>query len=76
MQVHEPARLASELLEQGITAMKIWPFDVFALRNDGADISAAELRQAPGRSSRSAERWATGWTSSSSTTACGGCRPR
>ena len=46
MQVHEPARLASELLEQGITAMKIWPFDVFALRNDGADISAAELRQA------------------------------
>ena len=46
MQVHEPARLALELLGQGVTAMKIWPFDVYALRNDGVDISANELRDA------------------------------
>jgi galactonate dehydratase len=46
LQVYEPARLARELLDEGITAMKIWPFDVFALRNDGADISADELRKA------------------------------
>ena len=46
MQVYDPARLARELLDEGITAMKIWPFDVFALRNDGADISAEELRKA------------------------------
>lgn len=46
LQVYEPARLARELLEDGITAMKIWPFDVFALRNDGAEISADELRRA------------------------------
>ena len=46
MQVFEPARLARELLDDGITAMKIWPFDVFALRNNGEDISAEELRQA------------------------------
>ena len=46
MQVYEPARLARELLDDGVTAMKIWPFDVFALRNNGAEISAAELRKA------------------------------
>ncbi|MCL4744141.1 MAG: mandelate racemase/muconate lactonizing enzyme family protein [Burkholderiaceae bacterium] len=43
LQVYEPAQLAQELLAEGITAMKIWPFDVFALRNEGADISAREL---------------------------------
>jgi galactonate dehydratase len=46
MQVYEPARLARELLDAGVTAMKIWPFDVFALRNGGAEISAADLRKA------------------------------
>ncbi len=46
LQVYEPAQLARELLEEGITAMKIWPFDVFALRNEGQDIAAAELRKA------------------------------
>jgi L-alanine-DL-glutamate epimerase-like enolase superfamily enzyme len=33
-------------LEQGITGMKIWPFDIAAERTGGLDISAAELRQA------------------------------
>src|SRR5512141_876088 len=46
MQVYDPARLARDLLDESITAMKIWPFDVFALRNDGAEISADELRKA------------------------------
>ena len=46
LQVYEPAQLAHELLEEGITAMKIWPFDVFALRNEGQDITAAELSKA------------------------------
>jgi L-alanine-DL-glutamate epimerase-like enolase superfamily enzyme len=35
--------LASELLESGISAMKIWPFDFSAGAADGADISAADL---------------------------------
>lgn len=35
--------LAADLLEQGITAMKIWPFDDYAERNEGKHISAAEL---------------------------------
>lgn len=46
MQVFEPARLARGLLDEGITAMKIWPFDVYALRNRGQRISPAELKQA------------------------------
>ena len=46
LQVYEPAQLARELLEDGVTAMKIWPFDVFALRSEGQDISAADLRKA------------------------------
>ena len=46
LQVFEPAQLARELLESGITAMKIWPFDVFASRNDGSEISAGDLRKA------------------------------
>lgn len=36
--------LASELLSEGITAMKIWPFDVVANRSDGQYISASDLR--------------------------------
>lgn len=48
--------LAADLLEQGITAMKIWPFDEFAEKNDGMDISARELDAAmdPFRRIRSA----------------------
>jgi galactonate dehydratase len=35
--------LAQSLLEQGITAMKIWPFDLAAEASEGRSISAAEL---------------------------------
>lgn len=46
LQVFEPAQLARELLAEGITAMKIWPFDVFALRSDGAEVSTEDLTKA------------------------------
>ena len=35
--------LARELLSEGIRGMKIWPFDVYAEKNDGADISTEDL---------------------------------
>jgi galactonate dehydratase len=38
--------LAEDLLSDGITAMKIWPFDLAAEANDGVDISNAELKRA------------------------------
>ncbi|MCZ7658859.1 MAG: mandelate racemase/muconate lactonizing enzyme family protein [Xanthobacteraceae bacterium] len=38
--------LALSLLEQGITGMKIWPFDIAAERTRGLDISPEELRRA------------------------------
>ena len=38
--------LAHSLLEQGITGMKIWPFDVAAERTGGRDISPEELKRA------------------------------
>lgn len=38
--------LAEELLAEGITAMKIWPFDQAAERNRGSIISSAELTAA------------------------------
>src|SRR6266516_3847833 len=38
--------LAESLLESGITAMKIWPFDPPAQENGGLYISAAEMRTA------------------------------
>ncbi|MFS4438175.1 mandelate racemase/muconate lactonizing enzyme family protein [Paracoccaceae bacterium GXU_MW_L88] len=46
MQVYEPARLAQELLDEGITAMKIWPFDHAARETRGQWISAAEMTDA------------------------------
>src|SRR6266404_5042147 len=46
LQTFEPAQLAQELLSEGVTAVKIWPFDVFALRNGGNEISAADLKKA------------------------------
>ena len=54
--LHRADELAHSLLEQGITAMKIWPFDVAAERTGGLTISAAELDQAlePFRKIRSA----------------------
>jgi L-alanine-DL-glutamate epimerase-like enolase superfamily enzyme len=41
--LHRADELALSLLEQGITAMKIWPFDIAAERTGGFDISPAEL---------------------------------
>lgn len=38
-----PGALARELLDEGITGMKIWPFDRAAERTGGVDLSASEL---------------------------------
>jgi len=38
--------LAESLLAQGITAMKIWPFDIAAEKNEGQYISNEELKKA------------------------------
>lgn len=38
--------LAENLLENGITAMKIWPFDPAAIESNGLNISAEQLKQA------------------------------
>ena len=39
-----PAELAQSLLDMGITAMKIWPFDAFAIASGGRDISTKDLK--------------------------------
>jgi L-alanine-DL-glutamate epimerase-like enolase superfamily enzyme len=44
--LHHADDLAEELLSEGITAMKIWPFDGAAETNGGNCISAAELKAA------------------------------
>ena len=44
--LHRADELAQSLLEQGITGMKIWPFDPFAEASDGQYISAPDLDQA------------------------------
>lgn len=44
--LHRADELALSLLEQGITGMKIWPFDIAAERTAGWDISPAELAAA------------------------------
>ena len=44
--LHRADELAEELLDEGITAMKIWPFDLAAEANDGLDISCEELKTA------------------------------
>ncbi|MDP0926895.1 mandelate racemase/muconate lactonizing enzyme family protein [Paracoccus onubensis] len=44
--LNDAGELAQSLLEQGITGMKIWPFDIAAERTNGLDISADELRTA------------------------------
>ncbi|WP_420392030.1 mandelate racemase/muconate lactonizing enzyme family protein [Acuticoccus sp.] len=41
--LHRADELAHSLLEEGITGMKIWPFDAAAERSGGWDISADEL---------------------------------
>ena len=44
--LHRADELAHSLLEQGVTAMKIWPFDFAAEATDGRSISATELDDA------------------------------
>lgn len=44
--VHRADELAQSLIEEGFTAMKIWPFDPYAEDNGGAFISARDLDQA------------------------------
>lgn len=44
--LHRADELAHSLLEQGITGMKIWPFDIPAERSHGLDITPAELKTA------------------------------
>lgn len=43
--LHRPAELAENLLEEGYTAMKIWPFDRFATASDGQRISLEQIQQ-------------------------------
>jgi galactonate dehydratase len=43
--LHRPAELARSLLDQGITLMKIWPFDPFAEESDGHHISIPDLKR-------------------------------
>ena len=44
--MNRPAQLAEDLLENGITAMKIWPFDPHAAEFKGQHISAAGMKAA------------------------------
>ena len=44
--MHRPAALAEDLLDQGITAMKIWPFDPHAAEFRGQHITAEGMRTA------------------------------
>src|SRR5262249_54708121 len=44
----EPVRLARELLDNGIRAMKIWPFDGVAKETGGQYITADQLRRGLG----------------------------
>jgi len=44
--LHRADDLAEELLAEGITAMKIWPFDAAAEKTDGGYISSADLKAA------------------------------
>jgi len=43
--LHRADELAHALLEDGITAMKIWPFDIAAEQSGGRHISAEDLRR-------------------------------
>ncbi len=44
--LHRADELAAELLSEGITAMKIWPFDHAAEKTDGTYISSEDLEAA------------------------------
>jgi len=41
-----PAELTRSLLDEGYTAMKVWPFDAAAERSRGQDITSGDLREA------------------------------
>jgi len=43
--LNDAGSLAKELLTEGIGGMKIWPFDIYAEKNDGADISDEDLKK-------------------------------
>lgn len=43
--LQEPERLAGELLEAGVAAMKIWPFDAIAQETGGLSITTEQLRR-------------------------------
>jgi L-alanine-DL-glutamate epimerase-like enolase superfamily enzyme len=45
-QHHRPAELARSLQAEGISAMKIWPFDAYAVASAGRHITAEDLRRA------------------------------
>jgi L-alanine-DL-glutamate epimerase-like enolase superfamily enzyme len=55
-QDHDAGELAGDLLAQGITAMKMWPFDAYARMNGGTRISEVDLARGlePYRQVRSA----------------------
>lgn len=42
--IEAPGELAQSLLDEGYTAMKIWPFDGAAARTDGQFVSALDMR--------------------------------
>ncbi|MCC4242092.1 mandelate racemase/muconate lactonizing enzyme family protein [Thalassospira povalilytica] len=44
--MNRPAQLAENLLESGITAMKIWPFDPMAAETRGQYITAEQMKKA------------------------------
>ena len=44
--LHRAGDLAESLLAQGITGMKIWPFDPYAEASGGQDIAAVDLERA------------------------------
>ncbi len=44
--LERPAELALSLIEEGFSAMKIWPFDSFALPSGGNYISSTDIRKA------------------------------
>jgi galactonate dehydratase len=44
--LERPAELARDLLAEGITGMKIWPFDWSADRNDNVGITTQQIEQA------------------------------
>lgn len=43
--MQRPAELAASLLDMGIGAMKIWPFDVLSTRDGGQSITREELKR-------------------------------